>query len=72
METLGGDNLSEANSSSWQAWPGVRLAQDCYMIVNGLAQEILILLFGKAVYLNVGCLPCSLQQIFVKSGVSGE
>lgn len=29
-------------------------AQDCYMIVDGLAQETLILLFSKAIYLNVG------------------
>lgn len=46
---MGGDNLAEANSYYWQAWSGVRLAQDCYMIGNGLAQEILILSFGRAV-----------------------
>lgn len=54
LKHMGGDNLTEANSCYWQAWSGVRLAQDCYMVVDGLAQEILILLFSKAVYLNVG------------------
>lgn len=63
---MGGDNLTEANSYYRQAWSGVRLAQDCCMFVNGFAQEILILLYNRAINLNVGWLPCSLQQIFVK------
>lgn len=39
-----GNNLTEANSYYRQAWSGVRLAEDCYMFVNGFAQEILIIL----------------------------
>lgn len=36
------------------------------MFMNGFPQEILILLFNRAIYLNLGWLPCLLQQIFVK------
>lgn len=61
-------NLKEVNSYCWQAWLGVRLAQDCYVFMNGFTQEILILLFTRVMYLNLGWLPSLLQQLFVKAG----
>lgn len=38
------------------------------MFLNGFTQEILILLFNSAIYLNLGWFPCLLQQIFIKVG----
>lgn len=62
---MGFDNHTEANSYWWQAWSSVRLAQDCYVFINRFTQ-MLILLFNRAIYLNLGWLPCLLQQILIK------
>lgn len=65
LKHVGFDNLTEANSYWWQAWSSVRLAEDCYMFINRFTQ-MLILLFNRTIYLNLGWLPCLLQQMLIK------